>query len=141
MALTTLSGDEIILFYGDTDDINEAKIIVCETDSSYEGTRSSSSEETKCGVLKARGNQDNRISGNAVTNITPGPNEGSFMDLLELFTNDTKQYFWYKDAGENINISGQGWFSSIGTQNKSADHSRFTWTLEIEGNISTVATS
>lgn len=137
----TLDGGLVLLYYGDTDDIDEAKSIVCETDSGFDGSRTTNAVDTKCGILKSLGRQNNKISGNGVTNIDPGPMEGSFADLLELYRLGTKQFIWYRDTDDNIFISGEGWFNQVGNQNKSGDLSTFSYTLEIDGDIGTTAES
>lgn len=137
----TLDGGLVLLYYGDTDDIDEAKSIVCETDSGFDGSRTTNAVDTKCGILKSLGRQNNKISGNGLTNIEPGPMEGSFQELLELYRLGTKQFFWYRDVDDHVFISGEGWFNNIGNQNKSGESSSFSYTLEIDGDISTTAES
>jgi hypothetical protein len=63
--------------------------VVCEADSSYEGTVEFSRDVTKCGVLKAPGAMDNKLNLNGVVNIEPEAGEASYNEIQALAVQKT----------------------------------------------------
>lgn len=111
--------------------------VVCEADSSYEGTVEFSRDVTKCGVLKAPGPMDNKLTLNGVVNIDPEVGEASYNEIQALAVQKTKVWAKYTNEDETIFHSGTGWFGTIGNQNAATGTSKFSFTFEFDGDIST----
>lgn len=131
---TTINGSLMFISYSDTPG-GTKKSAVCQSEGSFDGSRNVVSDETNCGVLKSLGPQNNRFTLNAVVDIAPDASEASYAEFQALYANNTKKYWHLTDAGENIYQGGYGWISALGQQNTSGQTSKFTLTIEIDGDI------
>ncbi len=136
MATTTLQGSTMFIEYANDNTLTGAKVAVCQTEGSFDGSRNVVSDETNCGVLKSMGPANNRLTLNAVVDLTPDANEASFNDFLTLYNDNTKK-FWALTDDDNVMISGYGWIASLGQQNTSGQTGKFTMTIEIDGDLIT----
>lgn len=133
---TTLSGSVMFIEYSDTPSSTK-KSAVCQSEGSFDGSRNVVSDETNCGTLKTLGPQNNRFTLNAVVDIAPDATEASYNDFQTLYANNTKKYWHLTDSTETVYHGGYGWISALGQQNVSGQNSKFTMTIEIEGDIDT----
>lgn len=136
MATTTLQGSTMFIEYANDNTLAGAKVAVCQTEGSFDGSRNVVSDETNCGVLKSMGPANNRLTLNAVVDLTPDANEASFNDFLTLYNDNTKK-FWALTDDDNVMIAGYGWIASLGQQNTSGQTGKFTMTIEIDGDLIT----
>lgn len=134
---TTVNADTMLFFYSLNGEMGTRKAIVCEADSSYEGTVEFSRDVTKCGILKSPGAMDNRINLTGVVNIDPAADEASYNEVQALAVQKTKVWAWYTNEDETIYHYGTGWFGTIGNQNTAGNTSKFSFTFEFDGDIST----
>lgn len=137
---TTISGSVMFIEYSDTPG-GAKKSAVCQSEGSFDGSRNVVSDETNCGVLKQLGPQNNRMTLNAVVDTAPDANEASYNDYQTLYANNTKKYWHLTDAANDIYHGGYGWISALGQQNTSGQTSKFTMTIEIDGDIDTTPQS
>lgn len=137
MATTTVSADIMLFSYSLNGPLGTFFTIVCEADSNYEGTVEFTRDVTKCGVLKNPGPMDNRITLNGTVNVTPEADEASYNEIQALAVAKTKVWARYTDVDEQIFHSGTGWFGTIGNQNTAGQTSKFSFTFEFDGDIST----
>lgn len=135
MAITNVDAATMLLSYSVTDVDANYKSVVCESDSNIDGTMNVITDETKCGVLKGTGPIDWKASGTALVNTTPEADEGSYNEIQTLFLAKTLLYFKYTNVDESIYHKGRGWFTALGNQNASSGSSKFTWSVEINGDI------
>lgn len=142
MATTTQDARLVLLWVATTNSFAAAKAIVCESDSSFDGTRDVTTEDTKCELLKSLGSQNNKISGNGVLKLNPTATQISFQQLMTYYSDGQLLYAWYTDAGTDggdVFASGQGWFTQIGSQNTSGQFSKFSYTFEFNGDVDVTA--
>lgn len=137
---TTISGSVMFIEYSDTPG-GAKKSAVCQSEGSFDGSRNVVSDETNCGVLKQLGPQNNRMTLNAVVDVAPDANEASYNDYQTLYANNTKKYWHLTDSANDIYHGGYGWISALGQQNTSGQTSKFTMTIEIDGDIDTTPQS
>lgn len=130
---TTVDASTMLLSY--SVDGESFSTIVCETDSNYDGTMTIVSDETKCGRTVAPGTIANKFSGTGVVNTTPDADEGSYNEIQDHFLSKQQLYFRYTNVDESIYHAGVGWFTQLGNQNAANGTSKFTWTVEINGDI------
>jgi hypothetical protein len=134
---TTVLANTVLFEYSLNGELGTYYTLVCEADSSYEGTVEFTREVTKCGILKAPGEMDNRITLNGVVNIEPGAGEASYNEVQALAVAKTKVWARYVSTDDDIHHSGTGWFGTIGNQNTAGEVSKFSFTFEFDGDIST----
>lgn len=137
---TTISGSVMFIEYSDTPG-GAKKSAVCQSEGSFDGSRNVVSDETNCGVLKSLGPQNNRLTLNAVVDTAPDATEASYNDFQTLYANNTKKYWHLTDSNNDIYHGGYGWISALGQQNVSGQTSKFTMTIEIDGDIDTTPQS
>lgn len=138
---TTVDASTMLFSYSLNGENGTFFTIVCEADSNYEGTVEFDRVVTKCGVLKNPGPMDNRLALNGVVNIEPGANEASYNEVQALAVAKTRVWAKYTNADDTIHHSGIGWFGTIGNQNAASGVSRFSFTFEFDGDISTIGAS
>lgn len=137
---TTISGSVMFIEYSDTP-AGAKKAAVCQSEGSFDGSRNVVSDETNCGVLKQLGPQNNRMTLNAVVDTNPDAGEASYNEFQTLYANNTKKYWHLTDSTNDIYHGGYGWISALGQQNTSGQTSKFTMTIEIDGDIDTTPQS
>lgn len=140
MALTTVDAVGVFLYYS-TDSGVTYKSIVCEVDSSLNSTMEITSDATKCGTTKGPGSLNTTITGNAVVNTTPDTGEGSYEDIQTIMLAKTSITWKYTNVAEDIYHTGVGWFTQLGNQNPASGASKFSWTIEVNGDYSNTPTS
>jgi len=118
------------------------KVLVCEVDNSLKGTADTTKEKTKCGPITGINTPDYTISGNAVTNSTPGASEVSYKDVQGWFNANTKLYFRLQspavgelNPGEAYYHAGQGYFNSLGLASTSGETVKFDWEFTVTGEL------
>lgn len=131
---TTISGSTMFISVADDATPTNELMAVCQSEGSFDGSRNVVSDETNCGVLKQLGPQNNRMTLNAVVDVNPGAGDASFDDFLTLYKNNTRKY-WMLSDDTNIYLEGYGWISALGQQNTSGQTSKFTMTIEIDGDL------
>lgn len=137
---TTISGSVMFIQYSDTPG-GTRKSAVCQSQGDFSGTTDVTSDQTNCGVLKAIGNSNNQFTLNAVVDTVPDADEASYNDFQTLYVNKTKKYWHLTDADETVYHGGYGWITSLGNQNASGQTSKFTMTIDIDGDIDTTPQS
>ena len=140
MAVTTIEANTMFIQVSDTPG-GTRKSAVCLTQADFSGTLGVNSDETHCGVLKAPGSSNNNFTGAAVVNTTPEADELSYEDFKTIYAPKTKKYWHLTNADDSNYHGGYGWISALGNQNASGQTSKFTFTVDIDGDIDTVATS
>lgn len=133
MALTTVPANTMLLTYRPSAGGATLKSIVCEIDSNINSTMEVTTDSTKCGSTTAPGSITTTISGNAVVNITPDADEGSYNEIQALYYAETQIDWEYSNADGDIVHSGIGWFTQLGNQNAATGTSKFTWTISPNG--------
>lgn len=140
MANTTIQANTMFIQFSDTPE-GERKSAVCLTQADFSGSTAVQSTETHCGVLKAVGNSNNQFTGNAVLITDPDTDEASYEDFKTIYAAKTKKYWHLTNADDSNYHGGYGWLTALGNQNASGDTSKFTFTVDIDGNLDTEPTS
>lgn len=145
MATNKIDGGAVLMEFAipQTDPNDDVyKILVCELDSSMDGSANVNTEKTKCGPIVTVDDPEFSFSGNAVTNAAPESNQWSYNDVLGWFTNKTKLRFRYQspadallslEAGEAFYHGGEGYFSALGKQATEGESVKFSWTFNVDG--------
>lgn len=137
---TTLLASTMFIQYSDTPG-DTRKSAVCLSQADFSGSATINSDETHCGILKGIGNSNNTFTGTAVVDMVPDVDEASYEDFKTLYAAKTKKYWHLTNADDSNYHGGYGWISALGNQNASGQTSKFTFTIDIDGDIDTVATS
>ena len=140
MAETTILANTVFLEYSDTP-TGTRSTAVCLTQVDFTGSTSIQSTETHCGVLKGVGNSNNQFTASAVVDTTPDAGEASYDEFKALYAAKTKKYWHLANGDDSHYHGGYGWITALGNQNASGDTSKFTLTIEIDGNIDIVPES
>lgn len=137
---TTVDASVVVIGYADTP-AGTFKYLVCEQDSNVDLSRNEISEETKCGVLKELGPQNNKFSGNIVVVTDQTATEASHEELLGLYAAKTKKYFTWSNTANDVFIGGYGWISSYNPSAPASGTVKASVTITIDGDIDTAPTS
>ena len=136
----TVDASTVVLGYADSPS-GTFKYLVCESDSNVDMSRNETSDETKCGVLKELGPQNNKFSGNIVVVTDEDTNEASHADLLTLYTTKAKKYWTWTNTAGDVFIGGYGWVSSYNPSAPASGTVKASLTVTIDGDIDTAPTS
>lgn len=136
MALTTLEANTMFIEYSD-DPTSTRTSAVCLSQADFSGSTNVNTDETHCGVLKGIGSSNNQFTGTAVVNTTPDSGEGSYEEFKTLYAAKTKKYWHLTNADDSNYHGGYGWLTALGNQNTSGQTSKFTFTVDIDGDIDT----
>lgn len=137
MALTKIEG-KLVDVQISTNLVTPAwKKIVCSTDAGLDGSVDTTTVNTKCGVLKARGNVGWTFTGSGMVNQTPGVNEISATEVATLFQDGTAILVKLAHVTtESIFYrSGQGTISAYSESAGVEDNVGYDFTIEIDGNL------
>ena len=137
---TTIQASTMFIEYSDTPG-GSRKSAVCLTQADFSGTTAVNSDETHCGVLKAVGSSNNQFSGTAVVDAVPDVTEASYEDFKTIYAAKTKKYWHLTNSNDSNYHGGYGWITALGNQNASGQTSKFTFTIDIDGDLDTEATS
>ena len=137
---TTVDASTVVISFADAPG-GAYKSLVCETDSSVDLSRNETSEETKCGVLKELGPQNNKFSGNIVVVTDEDTDEASHADLLHLYTTKAKKYWTWTNTAGDVFVGGYGWVTSYSPQAPASGTVKASITIIIDGDIDTVEPS
>lgn len=130
----TVDASTVVLGYADSPS-GTFKYLVCESDSNVDMSRNETSEETKCGVLKELGPQNNKFSGNIVVVTDEDTDEASHADLLRLYTTKAKKYWTWTNTPGDVFIGGYGWVSSYNPSAPASGTVKASLTVTIDGDI------
>lgn len=136
----TVDASTVVLGYADSPS-GTFKYLVCESDSNVDMSRNETTEETKCGVLKELGPQNNKFSGNIVVVTDEDTDEASHADLLTLYTTKAKKYWTWTNTAGDVFIGGYGWVSSYNPSAPASGTVKASLTITIDGDIDTAPTS
>lgn len=136
----TVDASTVVLGYADTPS-GTFKYLVCESDSNVDMSRNETTDETKCGVLKELGQQNNKFSGNIVVVTDEDTDEASHADLLALYAAKTKKYWTWTNTANDVFIGGYGWVSSYNPSAPASGTVKASLTITIDGDIDTTPTS
>lgn len=120
------------------------KVLVCEVDSSMDGSANANTEKSKCGPIVTIEDGVFTFSGNAITNAKPENTQWSYKNILSFFKNKTKVRFRYQSpadanlglaVGEAFYHGGEGFFSAVGSQATEGESVKFSWTFNVDGEM------
>lgn len=116
------------------------KRLICGTDANLDGTAETTSKSTKCGTRKSRGPANWVLSGGFEADSAPTSDQYSADELINLFQDGTPVR-WKMEHLTDENIvhrSGLGTFSAYGETYGVDDNMAGTYTVEVDGNITTI---
>ena len=137
---TTLLASTMFIQYSDTPG-GTRKSLVCLSQADFSGSATINSDETHCGILKGIGNSNNTFTGTAVVDMAPDTDEASYEDLKAIYVAKSKKYWHLSNADDSNYQGGYGWISALGNQNASGQTSKFTITIDIDGDVDIVPAS
>jgi hypothetical protein len=121
------------------------KTIVCEDNSDGGSDASVTEAKTKCGTFTTSSSATTNVNGSGVVDADPSSNQATFNDIHQLVLDKTLVWGRYQnlpdtansvEAGDIVNIAGQGRFTSARSQNSAEDVSKFTWAFSFSGDVS-----
>jgi hypothetical protein len=119
--------------------------IVCEETSDAGSTATVSEAKTKCGTFTTSSSATSNANGSGVVDAAPASNQATFNDIHQLVLDQTLVWARYQnladpansvEAGDIVNMHGQGRFNDARTQNSAEDVSKFTWAFSFSGDVS-----
>jgi hypothetical protein len=138
-APTTVTGSDVLWSYS-TDGGTTYKTVVCKQQASLTRARSVSVEETDCGVIKALGPDNSKISFTGVLDTVPDSGEGSHTELTVLYDANTEFTSKFATAGNEPYATGLGKLSNLDvTVDAPSASVKFSATFEFTGTVDTTA--
>lgn len=137
-----LLGSLVTLWVSDTG-LN-FKTVVCEESSQASTTNDVSTTKTKCGVFKAPGQPDTKLSGSGVVDGSPAANQVSYKQLQAWAQSKTLLYFIYQNIadaatgitkGGPVYLDGRGYFTEVTVTAAEGDIIKFNWAFEVTGTV------
>jgi hypothetical protein len=129
-----------------TDGINGTwKTIVCEETSDGGSDATVTDVATKCGNFSVTNTAATNVNGSGVVDADPSADQATFNDIHALVLSKNLVWGRYQnlpdpsnnvEAGDIVNIVGQGRFSSARSQNAEGDVSKFSWSFTFSGDVS-----
>jgi hypothetical protein len=119
--------------------------IVCEDQSDGGSSASVTEAITKCATFTTSSTATSSVNGSGVVDANPSSNQATFNDLHQLVIDRTLVWGRYQnlpdttngvEAGDIVNMLGQGRFTEARSQNGAEDVSRFTWAFSYSGSVS-----
>jgi hypothetical protein len=119
--------------------------IVCEEQSDGGSDASVTETKTKCGNFTSSSSATSNVNGSGVVDANPSSNQATFNDVHQLVLDQTLVWGRYQnlpdpsnsvEAGDIVNMLGQGRFTAARSQNSAEDVSKFTWAFSFSGDVS-----
>lgn len=121
------------------------KTIVCEETSDGGSDATVTEAKTKCGTFTTSSSATSNVNGSGVVDADPSSNQATFNDVHQLVLDQTLVWGRYQnlpdpsnsvEAGDIVNMAGQGRFTAARSQNSAEDVSKFTWAFSFSGDVS-----
>jgi hypothetical protein len=119
--------------------------IVCEEQSDGGSTATVTETKTKCGTFTTSSTATSNVTGSGMVDAAPSSNQATFNDVHQLVIDRTLVWARYQniadpansvEAGDIVNMLGQGRFTDARSQNSAEDVSKFTWAFSYSGDVS-----
>jgi hypothetical protein len=119
--------------------------IVCEETSDGGSDAAVAEAKTKCGTFTTSSTATSNVNGSGVVDANPSSNQATFNDVHQLVLDQTLVWGRYQnladpansvEAGDIVNMLGQGRFTAARSQNGAEDVSKFTWAFSYSGDVS-----
>jgi hypothetical protein len=119
--------------------------IVCEETSDGGSTATVTEAKTKCATFTTSSSATSNVTGSGVVDAAPASNQATFNDVHQLVLDRTLVWGRYQnladpsnsvEAGDIVNMLGQGRFTDARSQNGAEDVSKFTWAFSYTGDVS-----
>jgi len=114
------------------------KIIVCKKTANFNGTTTTTKEETDCGSFKGLGANDWTMDFDGTVNTTPNGTETSWKDILNYWQAQTLLYVKIQSpspGGTDFYIQGQAYLSNVKLTVQIGNLVAFSATFEGQGAI------
>ena len=119
--------------------------IVCEETSDGGSTATVTETKTKCGTFTTSSTATSNVNGSGMVDANPSSNQSTFNDVHQLVLDRTLVWGRYQnladpansvEAGDIVNMVGQGRFTDARSQNGAEDVSKYTWAFSFSGDVS-----
>lgn len=132
--MAKIDGKDLV-HYISVNDGADFDLITCLTQNGISLSRSSTTTDTKCGSIVSTGSVAGQFTGTGLIDDAPASGQMSYLELLQLFLDDTEFIIVEHNTGESVYVVGTGKISAISTDNGSSANANFSYTVDISGAV------